>query len=49
MLVSLTKTCSEFYPSMKINSIGYGAGKNNFEGFSNVLKIVSGEKTKNII
>lgn len=46
MLVNLTKTCSEFYPTMKINSIGYGAGKNNFKGFSNVLKIVSGEKIK---
>jgi len=49
LLVSLTKTCSEFYPSMKVKSIGYGAGKRNFDGFSNVLKIVQGEKTKNFI
>jgi uncharacterized protein (DUF111 family) len=28
---------------MKIKSIGYGAGNKNFEGFSNVLKIVRGE------
>ena len=46
MLVSLTKTCLDFYPKMKVNSIGYGAGKKNFDGFSNVLKIIHGEKTK---
>jgi len=46
LLVNLSKICSEFYPTMKIKSIGYGAGKKNFEGFSNVLKIVHGEKTK---
>ena len=45
LLVNLTKNCSEFYPSMKVKSIGYGAGKKNFEGFANVLKIVRGEKT----
>ena len=42
LLVSLTNECSEFYPSLKIKSIGYGAGKKDFEGFSNVLKIVQG-------
>jgi len=42
MLVNLVKECSEFYPPMKIQSIGYGAGKKDFEGFSNVLKIVRG-------
>jgi len=42
MLVSLVKECSEFYPPMKIQSIGYGAGQKDFEGFSNVLKIVRG-------
>ena len=46
LLVNLTKNCSEFYPSMKVRSIGYGAGIKNFEGFSNVLKIVRGEKTE---
>ena len=45
LLVNLAKSCSEFYPSMKVKSIGYGAGKKNFEGFANVLKIVRGEKT----
>ena len=42
LLVSLTNECSEFYPSLKVKSIGYGAGKKDFEGFSNVLKIVQG-------
>ncbi|MGQ0796123.1 MAG: nickel pincer cofactor biosynthesis protein LarC [Nitrosopumilaceae archaeon] len=46
LLVNLTKSCSEFYPSLKVGSIGYGAGKKNFEGFSNVLKILKGEKTE---
>src|SRR5574341_1183786 len=31
---------------MKVKSIGYGAGKKNFEGFANVLKIIKGEKTE---
>jgi len=42
MLVNLVKECSEFYPPMKIQSIGYGAGQKDFVGFSNVLKIVRG-------
>jgi len=42
MLVNLVEECSEFYPPMKIQSIGYGAGQKDFEGFSNVLKIVRG-------
>jgi len=46
MLTSITKTCMDYYPKMKIKSVGYGAGKKNFDGFSNVLKIVIGEKSK---
>jgi len=42
MLVNLVKECSEFYPPMKIQSTGYGAGQKDFEGFSNVLMIVRG-------
>jgi len=42
ILVNLAKECSEFYPPMKIQSIGYGAGQKDFEGFSNVLKVVRG-------
>lgn len=43
MLVNLAGRCSEFYPMMNIKSIGYGAGQKNFEGFSNVLKVIHGE------
>jgi len=43
LLVNLANRCSEFYPSMKIKSVGYGAGSKDFNGFSNVLKIVRGE------
>ena len=43
LLVNLAGRCSEFYPTMKIKSIGYGAGNKDFEGFPNVLKIVKGE------
>lgn len=49
ILVNLTKNCSEFYPSLKIKSIGYGSGKKDFEGFSNVLKIIQGERVNNLI
>ena len=45
ILVNLSKTSAEYYPSMKIHSIGYGAGQKNFDGFSNVLKIVKGIQT----
>ena len=34
---------------MRINSIGYGAGKKNFKEFANVLKIVSGTKNENYV
>jgi hypothetical protein len=49
ILVNLTKTCSEFYPSMKISSIGYGAGAKDFETFANVLKIVIGKTKSNLV
>ena len=45
LLVNLANKCSEFYPSMRISSIGYGAGSKDFDGFANVLKIVRGEAT----
>ena len=49
ILVNLTKTCSEFYPPMKINYIGYGAGSKDFGEFSNVLKIVNGTTKINLV
>ncbi len=44
MLVNLVTTYSEFYPPLIVKSVGYGAGKKEFENFSNVLKIVQGKK-----
>ena len=46
ILVNLTNNSMEYYPSMNISSIGYGAGQKNFESFSNVLKIVQGNQGK---
>ena len=40
ILINLTNIGVDFYPSMKIESIGYGAGQKDFDSFSNVLKIV---------
>lgn len=47
ILVNLTNTPIDYYPFMKIDSIGYGAGKNDFDDFANVLKIVKGSKKNN--
>ncbi|EIJ66953.1 hypothetical protein TIGR00299 [Candidatus Nitrosopumilus salaria BD31] len=44
ILVNLATNSAEYYPQMKIDSIGYGAGQKNFESFSNVLKIVLGSE-----
>ncbi len=44
MLVNLASKCVQYYPLMKVDSVGYGAGQKNFEGFSNVLKLVQGDK-----
>ncbi|MDI1495530.1 MAG: hypothetical protein K8823_838 [Cenarchaeum symbiont of Oopsacas minuta] len=42
MLNNLVSKCLQFYPTMKIDSIGYGAGERDFEDFANVLKLVRG-------
>ena len=44
VLVNLADTSMEYYPPMKIESIGYGAGQKDFQTFSNVLKIVQGSE-----
>ena len=49
LLSNLITSCVEFYPTIQIDSIGYGAGKKNFEGFSNVLKLIRGIKNENFI
>jgi hypothetical protein len=46
IITNLSKKSVDYYPFMKIKSIGYGAGKKNYDDFSNVLKIIQGE-TKN--
>ena len=47
ILVNLSKTSMDYYPPMQIMSIGYGAGKKDFDEFSNVLKIVKGTHKNN--
>ena len=42
MLVNLSNSSMNYYPGLKINSVGYGAGEKNFDKFSNVLKLVRG-------
>ena len=44
ILVNLVHESVKYYPSMKVDSIGYGAGQKDFETFSNVLKIVRGSE-----
>ncbi len=47
ILVNLSKISMDYYPSMEIESIGYGAGKKDFDKFANVLKIVKGKQKNN--
>jgi len=44
ILVNLAHESVKYYPSMKIESIGYGAGQKDFESFSNILKIIRGSE-----
>jgi uncharacterized protein (TIGR00299 family) protein len=44
ILVNLAHESINYYPSMKVESIGYGAGQKDFESFSNVLKITRGSE-----
>lgn len=46
ILSNLSKNSINYYPKMKIESIGYGAGQKDFETFSNVLKIVRGTENE---
>jgi uncharacterized protein (TIGR00299 family) protein len=47
ILVNLSKISMDYYPSIQITSIGYGAGQKDFDEFSNVLKIVRGTQKNN--
>ena len=44
ILTNLTNNSIEYYPSMNITAIGYGAGQKDFDAFSNVLKIIQGSE-----
>lgn len=46
ILANLSSRSIDYYPKMKIESVGYGAGKKDFESFSNVLKIVRGAQNE---
>lgn len=46
ILSNLSNNSVDYYPKMKIESIGYGAGQKDFENFSNVLKIVRGTQNE---
>lgn len=48
ILVNLATSSADYYPLMKIKSIGYGAGKKDFPDFANVLKIVRGLQMNNL-
>ena len=49
ILVNLTNEAVQYYPSMNVISIGYGAGQKNFEAFSNVLKIIQGDENNSMM
>jgi len=48
LLVTLTNNVVDFYPPIKINKIGYGAGSKDFEKIPNVLRIVEGVESNTI-
>ena len=43
LLINLTHEATRFYPSMKVKSIGYGAGTKDFAAFPNILRVTLGE------
>lgn len=45
LLVNLTQKSQEFYPSLQIESVGYGGGSKDFKAFANVLKIIRGKES----
>ena len=44
MLAALHPEAVSFYPHIRVNSVGYGAGLRAFEEFANVLKLVYGSE-----
>ena len=43
VLVNLVDEVAPFYPSMKPQRVGYGAGRMNIEGVPNILRVILGE------
>ena len=48
ILVNLASSCKEFFVDMSIDSVGYGAGTKNFDGFAKVLKIIQGKSNETL-
>jgi len=48
ILVNLASSCKDFFVDMSIDSVGYGAGTKEFEGFANVLKIIQGKSNETL-
>ena len=48
MLVNLASSCKEFFVDMSVDSVGYGAGTKEFDGFANVLKIIKGKSNETL-
>ena len=48
ILVNLASSCNEFFVDMSIDSVGYGAGTKQFDGFANVLKIIQGKSNETL-
>jgi len=44
MLANLATSSREFYPTLKVDSVGYGGGTKDFDSFPNVLRIVRGSE-----
>jgi len=44
MLANLATSNREFYPQLKIDSVGYGGGTKDFDSLPNVLRIVRGSE-----
>ncbi len=42
ILVNLVNESARYCPLMQVDSVGYGAGQNDFDSFANVLKVIRG-------
>ena len=49
ILVNLASSCNEFFVDMAIDSVGYGSGTKDFDGFANVLKLIRGKSNKTLV